>query len=158
MAVAVRRIRENMEVGRAPLLNVLEVRPAPDLSGNWVGDLVVKEVQGSSNIPVGFSRPLRGSSFRVTQEQNQITLFFNGNQISGYFQAGETIPSQIGGRIERMEIDTAVLREGVVGVVIRAELTYHGLGAGSLKGKLKVEIEQRAPNGAVITSGGLLTR
>jgi hypothetical protein len=132
--------------------------PCPNVAGAWEGELVVKEVNGSTNIQVGQSRFVRGNSFVITQDDCTAVLKFNNNEITGYFKPGETIPSQIGGRTERMEIDTVVLTENPTGPLTRAELTIYGLGAGSLKGKLKVEIEQRSPNGAVIVSGGMLER
>lgn len=134
------------------------MRPAPDIAGAWEGELVVKEVQGSSNIQVGQRRTLRGGMFAIDQDQNELKLRFGGSEIRGYFRPGETIASDIQGRRERMELDSAVLTSGGAGTLSRAELAYYGLGAGSLQGRLRVEIEQTSPTGARIVSGGMLTR
>jgi hypothetical protein len=152
---AIARIQENLEVGRAPYLNVLEPRPCPKIEGTWAGMLFVKEVIGSSNIQVGSSRR---ATFTLSQGGCDVTLRFANNEISGNFMPGETLPSQIAGRTERMERDEVVLIDNPTGALTRARLLVYGLGSGSLRGQMDVEIEQRAPNGAKIVSGGRMSR
>jgi len=151
---AITKIRENLEIGRAPFLNVFEVRPCPDIKGTWTCSLFVKEVKGSSNIKEGTNRP---ATFTIDQDNCDVTLHFNTNEISGEFLAGETIASTIGGKTVREERDEVVLTKDPKGTLTSARLTIYGLGSGSLKGSIDIEIEQTS-GGAVIISGGRLTR
>ena len=149
---AIARIQENLEVGRAPYLNVLEPRPCPKIAGTWGGMLFVKEVIGSSTIQVGSSRR---ATFTLTQDGCDVVLRFANNEISGNFMPGETLPQEAGSRMERDEV---VLIDNPTGALTRARLIVYGLGSGSLRGQMDVEIEQRAPNGAKIISGGRISR
>lgn len=149
---AIARIQENLEVGRSPYLNVLEPRPCPKIAGTWEGTLFVKEVIGSSNIQVGSSRR---ATFILTQDGCDVTLRFANNEINGYFMPGETLPQEAGSRMERDEV---VLIDNPTGALTRARLLVYGLGSGSLRGQIEVEIEQRAPNGAKIVSGGRMSK
>jgi hypothetical protein len=153
---AVDKIRENLEVGRAPYLNVLEIRPCPDIQGSWSGQLFVKEVKGQSNIAEGSSR---NAVFALSHGEDTctVTLKFGGNEMLCAFRPGETIPSSIGGRVERMEVDEVVCSESVTGTLSEARLKFYGMGSGSMQGMLDVEIQQRAAS-ATNVSGGRMSR
>jgi hypothetical protein len=152
---AVTKIRENLEIGRAPFLNVFEVRPCPDIKGTWTCTLFVKEVKGTSNIKEGSNRL---ATFTIDQENCDATLHFNNNQISGEFLAGETIASQLGGKTVREERDEVVFTKNLAGTLTEARLTIYGIGSGSRQGTMDIEIEQKTSDGTYITSGGRLTR
>lgn len=152
---AAQKIKENLEVGRKPFLNVFEPRPCPDINGNWVGDLYVKEVKGSSNIQEGSKRP---ATFTISVKDCLVTLKFNTSQISGEFSPGETLASTVGSTTTRAEKDEAVLRDDATGNLSRAVLVIYGLGSGSLQGKMTIEIEQRTAQGVTIVSGGMFSK
>jgi len=158
---AIRRIRVNMEVGRAPFVNVLEPRPCPSIAGPWVGELQVKEVRGDSRIQVGASRTFKRNGFVLSHGDDPcaVRLKMGGSEISGYLVRSITpVARVVGDEVEREELDTYVLDENATGSLKRAELTLYGLGSGLLKGKLKVEVEQIGRGGTIIVSGGILDR
>ena len=152
---AAEKIKENLEVGRKPFLNVFEPRPCPDINGDWVGDLYVKDVQGNSNIQEGSKRPV---TFIISVKDCLVTLKFNNSQISGEFSPGETLTSNVGPTTTRAEKDEAVLRDDATGNLSRAVLVIYGLGSGSLQGKMTIEIEQRTSQGVTIVSGGMFSK
>lgn len=159
---AINRILDNLDAGLPPFANVLELKPAPDISGAWTGDLRVKEVSGSSAVKVGQMRRLRGKSFTIEQDHNEVLLVFHGQRVRGYFlpQLEERLASTGGGKRELMIVDQAVLDEPLDGArIAEVRLKFHsGKGAGKLAGALVVEIIQTTPGGASITSGGMLYR
>jgi len=132
---AAEKIKENLEVGRKPFLNVFEPRPCPDINGDWVGDLYVKDVQGSSSIQEGSKRPV---TFIISVKDCLVTLKFNNSQISGEFGPGETLTSNVGPTTTRAENDEAVLRDDATGNLSRAVLVIYGLVSGSLQGKMTI--------------------
>lgn len=152
---AAEKIRENLEVGRKPFLNVFEPRPCPDINGDWVGDLYVKEVKGNSNIQEGSKRLV---TFAISVKDCLVTLKFNTSQISGEFSPGETLASNVGPTTTRAERDEAVLRDDATGNLSRAVLVIYGLGSGSLQGKMTIEIEQLTAQGVTIVSGGMFSK
>lgn len=155
---AIQRIIRNLDAGLPPYSDILEVRPAPDISGGWQGELWVKDVEGQSNIQVGQKRSVTPSQFRIDQDANEVVLTFGGNQIKGYFGAPDYLPSTAGSSRVLTVVDNAILTETIQGSLIRAALKFYGgAGAGGLSNRLEVEIEQRSAS-AVITSGGQLTR
>jgi hypothetical protein len=155
---AIQRVIRNLEAGLPPYSDVLEVRPPPDLAGGWQGDLVVKEVQGQSNIQVGQSRRVAPNQFRIEQDGTEVTLVFGGNKIKGYFGPADFMETGAGQQRTQTVVENVTLLEPIEGNLSRAQLKYHhGAGAGGLAGQLVVEIEQRS-TGATITSGGMLKR
>lgn len=155
---AMRKVIRNLEAGLPPYSDVLEVRPPPDIAGGWQGDLVVKDIQGQSNIAIGQSRRVTPAQFRLEQEGNEVTLVFGGSKIKGYFEPADFMATTIGRERTQTVVENVVLREPLEGSLVRAHLKYHhGAGAGGLAGKLVVEIEQRSTS-ATITSGGMLAR
>jgi hypothetical protein len=155
---AMLRVVKNVEAGLPPYSDVLEVRPPPDLAGSWEGDLVVKDVSGQSNIPIGQSRRVGGGQFRLEQEGTEVTLVMGGNRIRGFFGPADFMASSVGAERTQTVVENVTLLEPIEGSLTRADLKYHhGAGAGGLAGQLVVEIEQRAAS-ATITSGGMLKR
>ncbi len=129
-----------------------EAARCPDIAGAWVGELYVKEVSGSTNIRTGQKRR---ASFAITQDQCNLVLKFGNNEISGDFKPGETAAPDVGERLQRAE---ALLSKSPTGALTKAELVIYGSDSGALKGKMEVTIEQRSANGALIVSGGRLSR
>jgi hypothetical protein len=148
--MAYARLRENLEVGRAPFLDILEVRKCPEIAGVWKGTFFVKDVKGG-NIKVGKSRP---AVLELKQEGCDLIMTFGGNQIAGFMQKGETLES---GPDKRAELDEATLNENPTGPLTRAELKLWGLGSGKNQGFLDVTIEQQS-GASWVQSGGRFSR
>jgi hypothetical protein len=154
---ALGKIRDNLDAGLPPYAGVLEPRRPPDISGGWQGDLVVKDVQGSSNIPIGQRRRVTPEQFRIEQDATELTLTFGGNRIKGRFESTDFLETRVGTRTLTV-VDNATLREPIGGTVRRVAFKfYSGAGAGGLANKLEVELEQQSAGGT-ITSGGQLVR
>ena len=75
------RIVRNIDAGLPPFANVLELKPAPDISGAWTGDLVIKQIRGASRLRVGRSRPLKGKAFVIEQDHNELVLTFRRQRL-----------------------------------------------------------------------------
>lgn len=154
---ALGKIRDNLDAGLPPYAGVLEARQPPDIAGGWEGDLVVKDIQGQSNIQLGQRRRVTPGQFRIEQDATELTLTFGGNRIKGRFESTDLLESRVGTRTLTV-VDKAILREPVGGTVRRVALKfYSGAGAGGLANKLEVELEQQSAGGT-ITSGGQLVR
>ena len=162
---AIQKIQENFEVGRPPFVNVLHLRACPNIAGAWYGELVVRDVRGSTNVRVGESTKVFGSAFTISQPSGaqaagacDVTLYVLGESVRGSLARSITVPRQIGTQVQREEQDTFILDQQPSSSMTRAELTAYGLGAQSLQGNLTVSIEQRRRDGSVVTLGGILTR
>lgn len=114
-----------------------EHKQCNDLSGNWSGTLVVRDVRGGSSIQPGQSRI---ANISIEQTGCRVRLKFATNEIAGYLQPSSGVPLLEG-----------VLDENIAGALTRAEIIK------SPAGPLELTIEQQSQS-ASITSVGKLTR